>query len=223
MVGIPKKLISQANVAKLLQRRSSAPRYYSSSCFVCKFGTDSNGFNGYSSAVPYIANNIMPINGESDLQSTVGKANHMLSVNTARPTTQDTNTNNTHTSQVLSPNNILQQLQPQDSYAIFIDAQNVSSTKHNELALQHLKSSIPSHSLPSIQLIYGDVHNLSKCSQFILDNGLRIPYRYPDAANPKLHNIDVLMVMDIIETLYTKPHIKAYVLFTGDGKYSCTA
>jgi hypothetical protein len=220
MVGIPKKLISQANVAKLLQRHSSAPRYYSSSCFVCKFGTDSNGFNGYSSAVPYIANNIMPINGESDLQSTEGKANHMLSVNTARPT-QDTNTNNTHTSQVLSPNNILQQLQPQDSYAIFIDAQNVSSTKHNELALQHLKSSIPSHSLPSIQLIYGDVHNLSKCSQFILDNGLRIPYRYPDAANPKLHNIDVLMVMDIIETLYTKPHIKAYVLFTGDGKHSC--
>ena len=208
MVGIPKKLISQANVAKLLQRHSSAPRYYSR-----------NGFNGYSSAVPYIANNTMPINGESDLQSTVGKANHMLSVNTARPTTQDTNTNNTHTSH----NNILQQLQPQDSYAIFIDAQNVSSTKHNELALQHLKSSIPSHSLPSIQLIYGDVHNLSKCSQFILDNGLRIPYRYPDAANPKLHNIDVLMVMDIIETLYTKPHIKAYVLFTGDGKYSCTA
>ena len=77
---------------------------------------------------------------------------------------------------------------------------------------------IPSHSL-SVKRIYGDVPLLTKLSPFVLQFGLQIPYHYPDKALPKLHNIDVLMIMDIIESIYKHPHIKAYILFTGDGDF----
>lgn len=120
-------------------------------------------------------------------------------------------------------NNTLLSNMIQGSYAIFIDAQNIPA-KHCELAQQHIKSSISSQHnvLPSIKRIYGDVTLLKKeeRAQFIVDHGFHIPYRYPDDANPNLHNIDVLMVMDVTESLYKNPHIKTYILMTGDGDFA---
>lgn len=111
-----------------------------------------------------------------------------------------------------------QHLQPQDTYAIFIDAQSSSNIKGNEMALQHMNDYVPSHSL-SVKRIYGDVPLLTKLNPNVLQFGLQIPYHYPDEALPNLHNIDVLMIMDIMESIYKHPHIKAYILFTGDGDF----
>ena len=47
-----------------------------------------------------------------------------------------------------------------------------------------------------------------------------IPHIYPDDNHPNLHNIDILMVMDITESLYKHPHITTYILMTSDGDFS---
>ena len=118
-----------------------------------------------------------------------------------------------------SSSNILQQLTPQDTVAVFIDAQN-SSPEHFEVAQKHLNNSIPSHSLTTIKRIYGDHGRLfKKWDESILRHKLHVPYHYPNKHLPKLHNADVLMVMDITETLYSNP-AKAYTLVTGDGDFT---
>ena len=118
-----------------------------------------------------------------------------------------------------SSSNILQQLTPQDTVAVFIDAQN-SSPEHFEVAQKHLNNSIPSHSLTTIKRIYGDHGRLfKKWDESILRHKLHVPYHYPNKHLPKLHNADVLMVMDITETLYSNP-AKAYILVTGDGDFT---
>ena len=112
-----------------------------------------------------------------------------------------------------------QHLNPQDSYAIFIDAQSSSNVKDNELAFRHMNDCIPSHSLSSVKRIYGDVASLKKLSLFVSQYGLHVPYRYPDESLPNLHNIDGLMIMDIIEAIYKHPHIKAFIIFASDGDF----
>ena len=131
-------------------------------------------------------------------------------------------TNNT-SNEASTKDNILQHLQPRDSYAIFIDAQN-TSIKHCELAHEHIQSCIPSHTLPSIKRLYGDKTLLTNdkvgWSKFANSHGLYIPHIYPDDNHPNLHNIDILMVMDITESLYKYPHITTYILMTSDGDFS---
>jgi len=118
-------------------------------------------------------------------------------------------------------NNILQQLlTPQDYVAVFIDSQN-SSPAQFEVAQQHLNNSLPSHSITSIKRIYGEHSRLYNIwGESILRHGLKAPYHYPNKHLPKLHNIDVLMVMDIMETLYNNKPVKAYILITGDGDFT---
>eukprot|EP00956_Cyclotella_meneghiniana_P032117 scaffold86807_cov70-Cyclotella_meneghiniana.AAC.1 len=118
-----------------------------------------------------------------------------------------------------APNFLHQHLKPQDSYAIFIDAQSSSNVKDNELAFRHMNDCIPSHSLSSVKRIYGDVASLKKLSLFVSQYGLHVPYRYPDESLPNLHNIDGLMIMDIIEAIYKHPHIKAFIIFASDGDF----
>eukprot|EP00956_Cyclotella_meneghiniana_P042098 scaffold248354_cov101-Cyclotella_meneghiniana.AAC.1 len=118
-----------------------------------------------------------------------------------------------------TPNFLHQHLKPQDSYAIFIDAQSSSNVKDNELAFRHMNDCIPSHSLSSVKRIYGDVASLKKLSPFVVQYGLHVPYRYPDESLPNLHNIDGLMIMDIIEAIYKHPHIKAFIIFASDGDF----
>ena len=118
-----------------------------------------------------------------------------------------------------SNSNILQKLTPQDSVAIFIDAQN-SSPEHFEVAQQHLNNSIPSHSLTTIKRIYGDHSTLFiTWDKSILRHKLHVPYHYPNKHLPNLHNADPLIIMDIMETLYSNP-AKAYILVTGDGDFT---
>ena len=118
-----------------------------------------------------------------------------------------------------SNSNILQRLTPQDSVAVFIDAQN-SSPEQFELAQQHLNNSIPSHSLTTIKRIYGDHGTLFVTwDKSILRHKLHVPYHYPNKHLPNLHNADPLIIMDIMETLYNNP-AKAYILVTGDGDFT---
>ena len=214
-------------------------RYYNSSCLVRAISSDNlNGFER------------MPINGESlstginDIKMLSPSAEVVLQKGDeiteeytktlldvtmeehAQPT-DDTNdestftTNNTNTTS--TKDNILQHLQPRDSYAIFIDAQN-TSIKHCELAHEHIQSSIPSHALPSIKRLYGDKTLLTNdkvgWSKFANSHGLYVPHIYPDDNHPNLHNIDILMVMDITESLYKHSHITTYILMTSDGDFS---
>ena len=214
-------------------------RYYNSSCLVRAISSDNlNGFER------------MPINGESlstginDIKMLSPSAEVVLqkgdeiteeytktlldvSMEEHDQPTDDTNddstftTNNTNTTS--TKDNILQHLQPRDSYAIFIDAQN-TSIKHCELAHEHIQSSIPSHALPSIKRLYGDKTLLTNdkvgWSKFANSHGLYIPHIYPDDNHPNLHNIDILMVMDITESLYKHSHITTYILMTSDGDFS---
>ena len=112
----------------------------------------------------------------------------------------------------------------QANYAIFVDAQNASPTTF-PLVHDHIKSLRP-QSLPSIKRIYGDADLLStkleqdntieytNWSRIAADNGFHCPYHYPR------RNIDSLMVMDIMEALYTQPHIQTYILLTSDGDFA---
>ena len=70
---------------------------------------------------------------------------------------------------------IFQHLQSQDSYAIFIDAQNTSHN-HCELAEQHIQTSIPSHSVLSVKRLYGDIELLKSdaWSQLSVQQGFSV-------------------------------------------------
>jgi len=102
---------------------------------------------------------------------------------------------------------------PQASYAIFIDAQN-ASVNHFHLVQQHITNSlIPPNALPSIRRIYGDASHPA-WSKAMIRFGLHSPYNYPDL------NIDSLLVMDAMETLYKHRHIQTFILITSDGDFS---
>lgn len=180
----------------LLKRARFSSRHYSA-CIVCSSSTNNDvmKINGAT------ANVSTPINGASIGQIPTA----MLQSNLEKAFANNSN--------------ILQRLTPQDSVAVFIDAQN-SSPEHFELAQQHLNNSIPSHSLTTIKRIYGDHGTLFVTwDKSILRHKLHVPYHYPNKHLPNLHNADPLIIMDIMETLYNNP-AKAYILVTGDGDFT---
>ena len=110
-------------------------------------------------------------------------------------------------------------LQPEDSYAIFIDAQSSSNIEQNEFAFQHIEKYMPSHCQSSVKRIYGHADLLKTLKPFMLQYGLHAPYHFPNKALPHLHNIDGLMIMDITEAMYKYPDIKVFIIFSSDGDF----
>ena len=118
-------------------------------------------------------------------------------------------------------------------YAVFIDAQNVSPSSvsfvmEHELLFSNPTDPLPASSsssmsskntrtmIPSILRVYGHpgLCQQSNWIQTIQQFGFHNPY---PTANKQ--NVDSYIFMDVMETLYTKPHIQTYILVTSDGDF----